>query len=120
MFVSYAKSPSCLGTTPGSYDFAQNAERCECIAEKRGKAGISVNRSNVKGSGRYLSPMSKMAEKGLIEKTVVYNLSVSGPHEYYANGVLVHNCMALAIYAGSLNQFQLEQRQKTGFSLAWP
>lgn len=25
-------------------------------------------------------------------RVLVYNLSVDGPHEYFANGILVHNC----------------------------
>ena len=38
-----------------------------------------------------------MAQKvALAERSEVYNLVVDGAHEFYANGVLVHNCDALA------------------------
>ncbi len=32
----------------------------------------------------------------------VYNLTVAGAHEYYANGILVHNCDALRYVVSSL------------------
>lgn len=35
-------------------------------------------------------------EEGTTEQ--VYDLTVEGSHEYFANGVLVHNCMDLARY----------------------
>lgn len=48
-----------------------------------------------------VNTLKKMAEKVPLkdgEKTAtVYNLQVSGTHEYFANNILVHNCMALAI-----------------------
>jgi hypothetical protein len=33
----------------------------------------------------------------------VYNLTVDGPHEYYANGILVSNCDALRYFVAQVD-----------------
>lgn len=38
----------------------------------------------------HASPVVRMSERP--GRVLVYNLSVDGPHEYFANGILVHNC----------------------------
>lgn len=45
----------------------------------------------------------------------VYNLTVAGVHEYYANGVLVSNCDSLRYIVGYIrNQTGTEFRAATG------
>ncbi|MGE5333208.1 MAG: hypothetical protein ACM3N4_00780 [Nitrososphaerota archaeon] len=44
--------------------------------------------------------LSDTDESGnLLSSQAVYNLTVAGTPEYYANGVLVHNCMDATRYA---------------------
>lgn len=38
------------------------------------------------------------------ERAPVYNLTVDGDHEYYANGLLTHNCDALRYAVMGLDQ----------------
>jgi len=39
----------------------------------------------------------RVSKTGSVEN--VYNLSVEGEHEYFANGILVHNCSDSALYS---------------------
>jgi hypothetical protein len=45
--------------------------------------------------------VSTVLDAGIAE---VYNLEVAGPHEYFANGVLVSNCDALRYVGGWLKR----------------
>ena len=50
-----------------------------------------------------------------IEK--VYNLQVRGTHEYFANNILVHNCMAFAIVLQAREQqiaYKMKAKVKKG------
>lgn len=40
-------------------------------------------------------PVRVLAVHALPDRAAVYNLTVEGDHEYFAAGVLVHNCDAL-------------------------
>ena len=39
------------------------------------------------------SESTSMLRKSIAQKSVVYNLTVEGKHEFFANGILVHNCL---------------------------
>jgi hypothetical protein len=41
-------------------------------------------------------PVSVVSVRGVTGKAAVYNLTVEDAHEFFANGVLVHNCDALS------------------------
>lgn len=59
----------------------------------------ACSRSDHTGSNRH-APVSVVRKSGAGRQDV-YNLHVAGPHEYYANGILVHNCVwALADLSG--------------------
>jgi len=46
---------------------------------------------------------------------VVYDLHVEGPHEYFANGILVHNCsdaadyMITAVFSEYMNKYSKQR-----------
>ena len=43
-------------------------------------------------------PVSVMRITPVVEPSPVFDLTVADAHEYFANGVLVHNCNALETY----------------------
>ena len=51
-------------------------------------------------SGRALESVIRLSAIEPSGRQPVYNLTVEGEHEFYANGVLVHNCDALRYLCG--------------------
>jgi hypothetical protein len=45
---------------------------------------------------RCIVPVRVLQKQGLVNRGGVYNLAVEDANEYFANGVLVHNCDAMA------------------------
>lgn len=67
----------------------------------------------------FLSIARRVAGLGLIigrllQRRRVYNLHVEGSHEYFANGILVHNCMADAIAWRTLPSATTYKPQRMG------
>ncbi|MDE1941409.1 MAG: Hint domain-containing protein, partial [Patescibacteria group bacterium] len=66
------------------------------LAEKSSKS-INIVKSDIAHEAA--------AGRSIIRAAPVYNLEVEGEHEYYANGILVHNCgYALKSYMGHVTQ----------------
>lgn len=79
-----------------------------CVAER------SNSRTSQSGSSSATIPaVHVIAVEALTTRMPVYNLTVDGEHEYFANGVLTHNCDALA-YIGLGLQSQFAAGDKSG------
>ena len=52
----------------------------------------------------------------LMQKEDVYNISINGPSEYFANNILVHNCDSVLMYGKSVST-TLSQSQKAALSV---
>lgn len=86
----------------------QNFVQQNAMRDTDGKAELITKIENVSCVGKSLAPINTIRER-LARKSVtvcsvrkesrranVYNLAVDGAHEFYANGIRVHNCDALA------------------------
>jgi hypothetical protein len=72
----------------------KNAERCTRHSVRQGRSSVVGNAS---------SRTETIGLRQRPEKHAVYNLSVADVPEYFANGILVHNCMADALAVKVLN-----------------
>lgn len=105
--------------------YATRCSRANPILEKSGGAMTVQNiytqtltdSISIKNGKLKRSESSSTRTKINYNQEVVYNLSVDDVHEYYANGVLVHNCATLWIYAGMLNDRQLTGRVKKKYAV---
>lgn len=104
-----------LGELPGS-------------TTRRGCASAAADRSRSTATRRSGSAGARVVRVGpTAEFGPVYNLTVAEAHDYYANGVLVHNCDALS-YAVELSEmpgaglmeFYRRQAEQTGATTERP
>ena len=86
-FVKYAATRGELGTEASSDGAPWSAPKSRC--------GVSV--------------VAKPCPTGLSEP--VYDIAVDGDHEFFANGVLVHNCALYLAVALDVKRKSLEQRR---------
>ena len=67
-------------------------------------AGRNTKQTDIpsKDSADYLVPLpiAEVSSRSA-GKEVVYDLCIEGEHEYFANGVLVHNCMDASLYGST-------------------
>ena len=66
------------------------------LADRKSSSNaLAVNRSQPSIATDSIAPVVVRQVNALETRKAVYNLTVDGAHEYFANGVLVHNCDAL-------------------------
>lgn len=75
----------------------------ESVGGLRTQSG-ELEETNVKEDGTQVKKLAK---------DTVYNLQVEDTPEYYANGVLVHNCRLIAILAVNMRRFKLDGKERT-------
>lgn len=89
------------------------------IAQNAEKSSVQINTDP-----EHTAPVSVL---GLQEEKsqTVYNISVEGCNEYFANGILVHNCDALVYAVTALNLYNYiggdqeeNEKEEVGYSLA--
>ena len=64
---------------------------------KKGFVLIAGKSSSILANGVESFAQENVPVNLITRKDVVYNLQIKDSHEYFANNILVHNCMALAI-----------------------
>jgi len=98
-----AATPSPTKALTTKHGFAQmrvkqNTAESRALTMKHGFAKPAGNRLKPTNTATK-KPVRVVAQAHLSRGRDVYNLEVEGTHEYFANGVLVHNCMDSARYA---------------------
>lgn len=111
-YVNSVKQSLKLDVYRAMLHFVLSAVQCG-IAIPMGSTFLRGNKSNVLEESLYLT--KKVSTSQGKKYATTYNLQVADVHEFYANGILVHNCVAtLWIYAGTLGTDQLAGRQREG------
>jgi intein/homing endonuclease len=93
---------------------SQNGEEKQGLITKQGNVN-AVEKHSVQTNTKAKNIVLVLAVKKRTKFEAVYNLHVTDQHEFYANGVLVHNCMDAARYAlMSLRQGEFVVLNKLG------
>lgn len=84
-----------------------------------GRAQVHVQTHVMERNGEeIIQKKQKKAHENLISSVPVYNLQIEGAHEFFANGILVHNCDAF-VYANDMlasSSVKLDKIKRSGIT----
>ena len=88
LFASPARRYAACDVTPNAGETAESTTRTGSVQS----AAKRFASTDIASSAVVLDRVARVERTGRVAS--VYNLSVDGEHEYFANGILVHNCDA--------------------------
>jgi Intein/homing endonuclease len=107
-FAPAAASSTALSTFARSRDSVLASASCGITSRRRDSTKhaaaqfASLRSQSRNQSSSEHAPVRAGKSFDVVERMPVYDLTVAGAHEYFANGVLVHNCDALVWAAAEL------------------